>query len=513
MRETNDLPKLPDSWMWVKLSELIKIRNGFAFKSTDYKERGALLLRQSNIGDGIVETGKAVYLPNEYLNTHSEFLIQNGDVLIGMSGSIGKLCVYNLDTPALQNQRTGLLQFFEPETKQFIRYFFPTLEGQFESLAKGVAVQNISAENIEACFIPVAPLPEQHRIVAKLEELFTELDSGIESLKKARAQLKRYRQAVLKAAVTGELTREWREAHRGEVEPAADLLARILRERRARWEADQLAKMKAAGRPPKNDDWRKRYPEPSQVESTDDIDIPEGWGRTNVDNLSVVVRGASPRPAGSPKYFGGNIPWITVGSLTADNRPYLLSVSEFVTEAGRDASRYIEPDTLLLTNSGATLGVPKIIMIGGCINDGSVALLYLDYPLKLYLYYYLAEMTKKLRQVNQGAAQPNLNTSIVKAIPISLPPLAEQQQIVSEVERLLSIADATEQTIGQSLKQAERLRQSILQQAFAGKLVPQDPADEPAETLLARIRAERARNGSASQRPQRATHKQKKTLN
>src|SRR5439155_19798690 len=117
---------------------------------------------------------------------------------------------------------------------------------------------------------------------------------------------------------------------------------------------------------------------------------------------------------------------------------------ETVTEAGCERSRYIDPDTLLLTNSGATLGVPKISLIGGCINDGVAALLDIDYPLKLYLLYFLHTQTRKLRGVNQGAAQPNLNTTIIKTINVPLPPLAEQKRIVAEVERRLSMVEELE---------------------------------------------------------------------
>ena len=189
-----------------------------------------------------------------------------------------------------------------------------------------------------------------------------------------------------------------------------------------------------------------------------------------MDQLSIVVRGASPRPAGDPRYFGGTIPWITVGPITADRKPYLTSVPETLTQAGRERSRYIEPQTLLLTNSGATLGVPKITLIGGCINDGVAALLDVVYPLKLYMLYFLHTQTTRLRRVNQGAAQPNLNTSIIKAINVPLPPHDEQEQIVAEVERRLSVIEELEATAEANFTRADRLRQSILSGAFSGKL-------------------------------------------
>ena len=249
--------------------------------------------------------------------------------------------------------------------------------------------------------------------------------------------------------------------------------------------------MQVAGKPPKGGGWKAKYEEPIGVSGLDLPRLPDGWAWTTVDQLAPVVRGASPRPAGDPRYFGGDIPWITVGSLTADEQPYLRRVSETVTEAGKSASRYIQPDTLLLTNRGATLGVPKITLIGGCINDGSVALLNLKDPTKLYLYYFLRTQTHRLRGINQGAAQPNLNTTIVKQILVPLPPLAEQARIVTKLEELRAVIEKSEATVEANLKRAERMRQAILKRAFSGKLVPQDPNDEPAGVLLERIRAER----------------------
>lgn len=233
-------------------------------------------------------------------------------------------------------------------------------------------------------------------------------------------------------------------------------------------------------------------------------ELPKGWCWTRVEQLAEVVRGASPRPAGDPRYFGGNIPWITVGCLTADAQPYLTSVSEFVTEAGRAASRYIEPETLLLTNSGATLGVPKITKIGGCINDGSVALLHIDYPLKLYLYYFLSSLTKRLRTINQGAAQPNLNTGIVKAIFVPLPPLAEQSRIIIKIEELFTQLDAGVELLKKLKAKLKRYRQAVLKAAVEGKLTKDwreahQGELEPASVLLERILKERREKWEAEQ--------------
>jgi type I restriction enzyme S subunit len=310
--------------------------------------------------------------------------------------------------------------------------------------------------------ILLPPLPEQRRIVAEIEKQFTRLDAGIAALRRTQANLKRYRAAVLKAACEGRLVpteaalaRSPRSTKNGPsaYETGAALLVRILTERRQNWQG------------------RGNFVEPAAPDASSLPKLPVGWMWARVEQLSNVVRGASPRPAGDPRYFGGNVPWITVGPLTADNSPYLKAVPASLNELGREHSRYIEPQTLLLTNSGATLGVPKITLIGGCINDGVAALLEVGYPLKLYLLYFLRTQTERLRGVNQGAAQPNLNTTIIKDIAVPLPPLAEQTRIVAEVDRRLSVVEELETAVNTNLQRATRLRQSILQRAFNGHLM------------------------------------------
>jgi len=380
--------------------------------------------------------------------------------------------------------------FYNPEVKSYVRYFFETLKEYLINMAKGVAVQNVSALEIESCSMPLPPLPEQHRIVSKIEELFTKLDAGVDALKKVKDELKHYRQSVLKHAFEGKLTAGWREANKGQIEPASVLLERMKEERK-----------KALG---------GKYKELPTVDISDLPELPEGWAWTRIGDISEIIRGASPRPAGDPKYFGGDIPWITVGEITKDSKMHLASVSNFVTKAGMEKSRYIESGTFLLTNSGATLGVPKITLISGCINDGSVAMLGLDETLKKYLYYFLTSKTASLRRINQGAAQPNLNTTIVSKIEFPLPPTDEQTVVVKEIEQHFSLGDKIEIDIENSIKQSQRLRQSILKKAFEGKLVPQDPTDEPAEKLLERIKVEQEKRANESKWTKKITKKGRK---
>ncbi|MGD0339596.1 MAG: restriction endonuclease subunit S [Bacteroidota bacterium] len=464
--------ELPERWIWTTLKEIIKVRNGYAFSSSDYRENGVLLVRQTNLSGDRVVLDNAIFLPKDYLSKYQEYEITKGDILVGMSGSIGKICVYEYDEPALQNQRTGLLQFYESSTKHYVRYYFLILSSHFEKLAKGVAVQNISAKEIESVELPLPPLPEQQRIVAKIEELFTDLDAGVAALKQIQVQLKRYRQSVLKTAFEGKLTADWKK-HQGDGkrETGAELLERIREERKKRLGS--------------------KYKEPTPIDTSELPELPEGWVWARISDICDVVRGGSPRPAGDSRYYNGTIPFLKVADLTKDNNIYLNSFEFTIKEAGLRKTRQIHPNTLLLTNSGATLGVPKICMIEATMNDGIAALLNLDDCSNLYIYYFWQTKTKELRNINQGAAQPNLNTTLIKDVIFPITSFEEQERIAMDIDRYFSVADAIEKTVEESLAQSERLRQSILKKAFEGKLVPQDPTDEPAEKLLERIKAER----------------------
>ncbi len=476
INEKNNLPEPPKGWAWTTLGEIIDIRNGFAFKSADYRDNGVLLIRQCNLGYNKVDLEKAVYLPDSYLNRYAEFVVRKGEILVGMSGSIGKLCSYNLDTPALQNQRTGLIQFFEPKTKQYIRYYFQTLESPLTIMAKGVAVQNISATQIESCSIPLPPLPEQHRIVAKIEELFTKLDAGIEALKKVKAQLKRYRQAVLKCAFEGKLTEEWREENKDKIEPASILLVRIKQERRT----------KSKGKP-------KELP---PVDTSDLPELPEGWEWARLGMCSdLITKGESPKwqgfdyaDEGIPFIRSENVLWGYVDLSKIVNVP-----EEFHKKLKRSQLR---PHDVLINLVGASIGrcgiVPSTVT-GANINQ-AVAVVRPNSALDpSYLMHLLLspEIQVNIHAGKVETARPNISLTDLNYLVIPLPPLPEQHRIVERIEHCSSVADKMGKAVEISLKQSERLGQSILKRAFEGRLTPQDPSDEPADKLLERIRIEK----------------------
>ena len=215
--------------------------------------------------------------------------------------------------------------------------------------------------------------------------------------------------------------------------------------------------------------------------------MPNNWVWTTVDELCDVVRGGSPRPAGDEKYYNGAIPFLKVADLTKDDEIYVYKADYTIKEAGLKKTRLVNEGTLLLTNSGATLGVPKITTFSTTFNDGIAAFLYINKEIQLYLYWFLKSKTDSFRKIDQGAAQPNLNTDLIKSIPIPLPPLTEQKRIIKEIKRWFSLINQIDQNKSDLQTIIKQAKSKILDLAIHGKLVPQDPNDEPASELLKRI--------------------------
>jgi type I restriction enzyme S subunit len=204
--------KLPKGWVETELSSILKLKNGYAFKSTEYKEEGVPVIRISDIKDGAIKTDKAICV-NEFERA-KDFIIEKGDILIAMSGATtGKYGIYESDDLAYQNQRVGNLKLHSDKNnnKRFVYYLLGNLKKEIEEKAYGGAQPNISAKLIEEIKIPLPPLTEQERIVAKLDTLFAHLETAKAGLEKIPVLLKQFRQAVLTQAVTGKLTEEWRE--------------------------------------------------------------------------------------------------------------------------------------------------------------------------------------------------------------------------------------------------------------------------------------------------------------
>jgi type I restriction enzyme, S subunit len=340
--------------------------------------------------------------------------------------------------------------------------------------------------------IDLPPRAEQTRIVTKLEELLSALDTGVAELKAAQKKLAQYRQSLLKAAVSGELSAAWREKNPPK-ETGQLLLQRILRERRSRWETTQLAKFKAQGKaPPKG--WKEKYVEPVQPDVSELPQLPEGWGWASVDQMAEIGTGVTPLRSNREYFDNGTIPWVTSGALNED---FVYVATENVTSVAMEKCRLeLYPvGTLLVAmyGEGKTRGKCSELKIAATINQAIAALVLHDTSdlCRAYVKVFLLGSYEAMRGHASGGVQPNLNLQIVRSLALPLPPSKEQEQICYVLEQQMAGIEEQKDLITRLLKQSTAQRKNILQAAFSGQLVPQDPADEPASALLARIRAAR----------------------
>ena len=321
-------------------------------------------------------------------------------------------------------------------------------------------------------------------------------------LKAAQKKLARYRQSLLKAAVEGALTAEWR-AQNKPAETGAQLLERILNERRARWEAKQLAKFKEQSKaPPK--DWQKKYPEPAQPDTTDLPGLPVGWVWVSMEQLTEFVTSGS---RGWADYYSeSGATFIRSQNINKDR--FDLTDIAFVNppRSVEGARTRVRINDVLLTITGANVG--KVARVDFPIDEAfvsqHVALLRLiETEVSDYVHLFLTSSAGGRRQLDDqayGAGKPGLNLPQVAAVTVPLPGIQEIRNLIGTLrKRFESVADQ-EEAITTSLNQCSNQRQNILRAAFAGQLVPQNPNDEPASVLLERIRAERA-NKAAKARP------------
>ncbi|RNC67510.1 MAG: type I site-specific deoxyribonuclease [Desulfuromonadales bacterium] len=263
----------------------------------------------------------------------------------------------------------------------------------------------------------------------------------------------------------GKLTELWRKEH-PDVEPADQLLKRILAERRAKWEADELAKMKAKGMKPKDDSWKKKYKEPVGPDAANLPELPEGWVWATLPQLGELNRGKSKhRPRNAPHLYGGPYPFIQTGDIRAANR-ILKSFSQTYSKAGLEQSRLWPAGTLCITIA-ANIADTAILGIEACFPDSVVGFLVEENHCETgFVEYFIRTAKENIERYAPATAQKNINLEILTEIAVALPPLTEQRTILKEIDRRLSVTEELEATIETNLKRAERLRQTILQRAF-----------------------------------------------
>ena len=494
-----ELGELPEGWVWTTVAELGKVVSGGtpSTKEASYWGGDIAWISPSDLTgftDKFVVRG-AKSITASGLQNSSATVMPAGSVHFSSRAPIGYTVISSRSMTT--NQGFKSLVPADGVFNEYIYYYFKSAKQLAESVATGTTFKEISGSAFSKMPVPLPPTTEQHRIVAKIEELFSELDQGVASLKTAREQLKVYRQSLLKNAFEGKLTAAWRAAHRDQLETATALQQRIAREREARYQ-QQLADWQAAGQAGPKPKPSKPLPPLTAEELAELPELPAGWG------------------------------WVRLGSVMETTVGFAFKSAEFVSTGGVRLLRgdNIEPSRLRWTDARhwpqervaefaelmLAIGEIIIAMDRPVISSGLKVARVRQIDLPCLLVQRVARIKEQLgictefvyaainqnRFVNHclghqtGTQLPHISEAQIRSYPIPLCSLAEQEQISAELDAKLSEAEQLDQTLATTLQQADALRQSILKKAFHGQLVKQAKNEEPATALLERIRTERA---------------------
>jgi type I restriction enzyme S subunit len=486
---------LPSGWCLADIGSLGNYLNGRGFKKAEWSEHGRPIIRIQNL------TGSSEKFNYFEGQVDPRCEVEPGDLLMSWAATLGAF-VWQGPRAVLNQHIFKVDSFIERRFHYFILLW--ALDALYRK-AHGSGMVHVTKGKFEGTPVLLPPLPEQHRIVEAIESYLTRLDDAMATLERVQRNLQRYRASALKSAVEGRLVpteAELARAEGREYEPASVLLERILVERRCLWEEAELEKMKAKGKVPKNDKWKAMYVEPVGPDTSELPELPQGWCWASMPQLGELSRGKSKhRPRNDPRLLGGPYPFIQTGDVRHSGG-FITEHASTYSEFGLAQSRLWPSGTLCITIA-ANIAETGILSYDACFPDSVVGFLPTEEPtLVRFTELFFRTAKQELERYAPATAQKNINLEVLSAISVPLPPLAEQSRIVSEIDRLFSVARSGDDAGRHNVLRLARLRQSILKWAFEGRLVDQDLSDEPAEVLLKRIRAERAAaNGKKQPRP------------
>ncbi len=504
---------LPDSWREVQLGDLVEsLQYGFTAPA-DFTVSGPRLLRITDIENGAVDWS---HVPGCSLDREQleKYRLRRDDIVFARTGSIEKAA--RIVNPPVAVFASYLIRGrpLIPELAAWLGLFVGSYSyvGQAKRMSAGIGRANVNAKNLARIRLPLPPTAEQARIVDTVDSYLSRLDAAVSSLDAAERKLKAYRASVLKAAVEGRLVPTEAELARKKdrsYEPADALLHRILKERRRRWEAAELAKMKVVGKTPKDNRWKDKYSEPTLDKRDELPSLPAGWQWARLDQVSEVQLGQQRAPVHAAA--SEQLPYVRAANITWDG----LYLGDVKTMGFPNPERYRlkSGDVLLSEASGSPMeaGKPAVWrdeIPGACYQKTLLRVRALEtdclLPTYLRLVFLRDCVTGKFARLAPGVGIVHLTAERMLPWPVPVPPRAEQQRIVDEVERLETVQNSVRAAIARERARIVRLRQAVLTWAFEGRLVEQIPRDEPAEALLGRIRAERANRTPTTSKARRA---------
>lgn len=464
---------IPKNWTIAKLNNIAIINMG---QSPDGTSVNQIPGNGLPFYQGKTEFGVLYPIPMKWCEKPKKIAIKD-DILLSVRAPVGptNLC----EEESCIGRGITAISVVKDIDKFYVLYVLRALEKYIAALGVGSNFTAISQQGIQGIPIPIPPVEEQKRIVSKINEMMSLCDQ-LEAQQKALAELSSItRTSVLSSLSTAKsssnLNTSWNRLKENisvlfnEPENVEQLKLTIL-------ELAVFGKLNLRGSVISADDRLQRI----QAKKTDlvnkklikretpvvdfagvhelRIDIPETWIWCRLNDIASIVRGGSPRPAGDPQFYGGNIPFLKVADITRSKGMFIENFTSTIKEEGLKKTREITQRTVLLTNSGATLGVPAICNFRTTFNDGIAAFIELaEEVLDEYLYFYLKAKSKWLLDIaSRGQGQPNLNTDIIKSMWFPLPPMAEQRAIVDKTKRMLSLCEqlATNQKNARTVAEA-----------------------------------------------------------
>ena len=497
---------LPQGWVEVPITDVVAPEKfaivdgpfGSDLKISDYVADGPVPVLTTKNLTGTYDPASVRFISQAKFEQVKRSKVVSGDILMAKIGSIGKCSIYPDDAPTAIIP-ANLCKVSVDTRVIYNRYLYwqiraNTFQDKLKEITSATAQPAFSVQRLKTLSVTLAPLAEQQRIVAKLGLLLGQVEACQQRLDKIPTLLKRFRQAVLAAACSGKLTEDWRAENQPE-ESGEDLLRRIIRDRRCWWEESQLKSFQGAGKKPKDDRWKSDYVEPATADVDELEPLTYGWAWGTWDQVSNWVTYGFTRPM---PHVEAGFPIVTARHVVG--RKIELTDTDKTTKAAFDelsAKDCPQFGDILITKDGS-MGRAALVETDTpfCINQ-SVAVVWLR-SLTLDRKFLLAAIEWPLTQHRiaekaRGAAIQHLSITDFARLPLPIPPLSEQQEIVRRVERLLALADNIEQRYKKAQTFIDKLTPSLLAKAFRGELVPQDPNDEPASVLLERIRVERGK--------------------
>lgn len=487
---------LPPGWVEANLSDLIGkdgvFTDGDWVESKDQDPNGDVrLIQLADVGEGYYRDRSNRFLTMEKAIELNCTFLEIGDVLVArMPDPLGRACIFPGDEkPSVTVVDVCIIRSGENGADhEWLMHTINSsdLRREVENLARGTTRKRISRKNLGSIRLPLPPLPEQRRIVEKIEALFAQSRTARQALDAIPPLIQQFRQSVLAAAFRGELTER-----DPDDEPASVLLERIGEERRRWWEEDLIAQGK--------DPSRRKYKEPEPPDTTNWPSLPElpsTWVWTNLGSLIQAMRYGSSVKADADKATG--VPVLRMGNI--QNGKLDLSDLKYISPDNEKVDKYIlEQGDILInrTNSPELVGKSAVFVVDGQFIFASYLIrvrVFDTLTLPEYLTFLINSPTVQnyvARARHQVTGQANINSTDIKNMPVALAPVNEQRLIVERISSLFAIADQLEAAVNNTRRRVEVLNQAILARAFRGELVPQDPADEPASVLLGRTERER----------------------